>query len=98
MKTISVVATELSSGFQYVSNYGRKVYKENSFITQQIGYIKHSLIFEYLYPMMTSTTPTMLRLHKTRGKGTAESKAFVSYNDTVHGAICSKIQNCRGKF
>lgn len=33
-KTISVVATELSSGFQYVSNYGRRVYKENSFITQ----------------------------------------------------------------
>jgi hypothetical protein len=47
-KTISVVATELSDGFQYVSSHGRKVYKENSFITQQIGYIKHSLIFEYL--------------------------------------------------
>jgi len=44
-KTISVVATELRSGFQNVSNHGRRVYKENSFITQQIGYIKHSLIF-----------------------------------------------------
>ena len=33
-KTVSVVATELSSGFQSVSNHGRRVYKENSFITQ----------------------------------------------------------------
>jgi len=40
----------------------------------------------------------MLRLHKTSGKGTAENKARVFYNDTVDGAICSKIQNCRGKF
>jgi len=32
-KTISVVATELSSGFQNVSNHGRRVYKETSFIT-----------------------------------------------------------------
>ena len=47
-KTISVVAIELNSGFQYVSGHGRKVYKENSFITQQIGYIKHSVIFEYI--------------------------------------------------
>jgi hypothetical protein len=57
-ETTSVVARKLSSGFQYVSDHGSKVYKENSFITQQVGYIKHLLTLS-TYPVMASTTPTI---------------------------------------